>query len=424
MKQLLKYFSVVIFLMFFITCKKQVKVSETITNFGTIYGVGGAQTLCGVVETKDKGYVLYGYTNSSGNGSIDGFVMKVDEQLKLKWYKNYGGKWIDKINGLAIDDEGNMLAVGLSNSFGVSVDTSVRKYNDLFYLVYMNVDGEIIWDTTFQANGKEPNNSNAANSVLFLENKTFAVVGTTLNFYFKDGGNIWWTYDGYVFGINKSKTILWKTQVFKTPVSPDPYLRDERMPVATLTEKGDIIAQMTTEIYNPGDHNYFMSLAKLSKNGTPNTVNGSVWKSKDLYCLGTNEATPMNWNDTGGVVFYNYLNNSLDFTNPVGSVYKSFQLNRQLYISSIERMDNQFLLTSGRAAKNNIGSIPGWLVVNNQGKIVEEHYITSAGLKDNLELKKVLKNSNNEMIVFGLLHRASGTDIVILKYDQNGEIIK
>ena len=136
MKQLLKYFSAVIFLMFFITCKKQVKVSETITNFGTIYGVGGAQTLCGVVETKDRGYVLYGYTNSSGNGSIDGFVMKVDEQLKLKWYKNYGGKWIDKINGLAIDDEGNMLAVGLSNSFGVSVDTSVRRYNDLFYLVY------------------------------------------------------------------------------------------------------------------------------------------------------------------------------------------------------------------------------------------------------------------------------------------------
>lgn len=74
-------------LTFFFTCKKTVNTAQTNNKFGTIYGFGGAQTLSGVVETNDKGYVLYGYTNASGNGSIDGFVMRLDEQLNLKWYK-------------------------------------------------------------------------------------------------------------------------------------------------------------------------------------------------------------------------------------------------------------------------------------------------------------------------------------------------
>ena len=63
------------------------------------YGGKGMERAQGIGPTKDGGYVVAGYTTSKGEGGRDVWVIKIDKEGKMQWDKTFGGKKKDKAEG-------------------------------------------------------------------------------------------------------------------------------------------------------------------------------------------------------------------------------------------------------------------------------------------------------------------------------------
>ena len=61
----------------------------------TYGGAGDDEAMC-VIQTDDGGYAVAGYTNSSGVGGFDAWLVKTDAYGNVQWDKTYGGTGIDK----------------------------------------------------------------------------------------------------------------------------------------------------------------------------------------------------------------------------------------------------------------------------------------------------------------------------------------
>jgi len=93
------------------------------------------------IELSDKSYVLFGRTDSYGNGQEDFYLLKIDSTGNQLWQKTYGGSKNE--NGLYVEqtyDKGFILS-GWTNSFGAG------DYDG--YIVKTDSNGNFKWKKTF-----------------------------------------------------------------------------------------------------------------------------------------------------------------------------------------------------------------------------------------------------------------------------------
>ncbi|TKJ42357.1 hypothetical protein CEE37_01360 [candidate division LCP-89 bacterium B3_LCP] len=82
------------------------------------YEGSGEDDCRSVIASGDGGYLLTGYTNSKGAGSYDYWLMKVDSVGTTIWDTTYGGP-NQETTGVAVHaEDGNILVLGNSYSFG------------------------------------------------------------------------------------------------------------------------------------------------------------------------------------------------------------------------------------------------------------------------------------------------------------------
>ncbi|MEN6473246.1 MAG: hypothetical protein ABFD81_04460 [Syntrophaceae bacterium] len=93
--------------------------------------VGGAgfERAQSVSQTSDGGYLVAGYTSSTGAGNKDVWTVKLDAQGALLWSQTYGGLSCDMAFGLkTTDDEGYIVAGNTSSSGSGDIDAWVLKF--------------------------------------------------------------------------------------------------------------------------------------------------------------------------------------------------------------------------------------------------------------------------------------------------------
>lgn len=81
-----------------------------IKTFGEIGGSGSGAT--SVQQTKEKEYILAGYTTSSENGVLDIWLIKTDENGNLMWSKTFGGKSEDRAVSVSLTKDGGYMITG------------------------------------------------------------------------------------------------------------------------------------------------------------------------------------------------------------------------------------------------------------------------------------------------------------------------
>lgn len=94
-----------------------------------------------VSKTRDDGFIIVGTTYSYGKGSSDIYVIKTDSKGNAKWTKTYGG--VDTDNGFSgqqTRDRGYII-VGETDSFGAG-KTDV-------YLIKTDSKGNVEWERTY-----------------------------------------------------------------------------------------------------------------------------------------------------------------------------------------------------------------------------------------------------------------------------------
>jgi hypothetical protein len=95
----------------------------------------------GVTATKDGGTVIIGSSKSYGKGSYDYYMIKLDSNGSLEWEQTAGGKEWDIPAGVVEMEDGTLLIAGKSESFGEN------SYDG--YVVKLSAEGKFIWEKSF-----------------------------------------------------------------------------------------------------------------------------------------------------------------------------------------------------------------------------------------------------------------------------------
>lgn len=173
----------VILIAFPLSVSSQAKFQRT---FGSIFIEKG---LC-IHQTLDKGYIIAGYCSGYGNGSSDGYLVKIDSMGNFQWERTVGGLSIDWLKSVVQTSDSGYAAVGYSNSYGISGDYDV-------FFVRTDKNGNILYTKTF--GGKE---WDFGNSIANTNSGGFMICGSTYSY---GKGND----DVYVLELNSTGDTLW-----------------------------------------------------------------------------------------------------------------------------------------------------------------------------------------------------------------------
>ncbi len=133
------------------------------------YGGTGDEAAFSIIQTKDGGYALAGYTNSFGTGEYDFCLVRTDAAGNLLWNKTYGGTGDEGVYSIIQTNDNGYLLAGNTNSFGAG------GYD--FWLVKTDQNGEMVWNETFGGL-----NDDAAFSVIQTNDGGYALAGDTKSY--------------------------------------------------------------------------------------------------------------------------------------------------------------------------------------------------------------------------------------------------
>ena len=134
----------------------------------TFGGVGG-ESGSAIRQTPDGGYVAIGSTGSFGDGYSSVYVIRMDQSGSLVWSSTYGGLKADYGSSIEVTQDGGLVMVGSTASFGAGSSDA--------YMIKTDPDGYIEWERTYGGADDD-----RAYSVLESSSGGFILVGNSLSF--------------------------------------------------------------------------------------------------------------------------------------------------------------------------------------------------------------------------------------------------
>jgi len=183
------------------------------------YGGTGLDLAYSMVQTSDGGYALAGYTNSSGAGNFDFWLVKTDSAGNAQWNKTYGGTSVDAAVPVIQTSDGGYALGGGTQSYGAGGFDA--------WLVKTDSTGNAQWDKIYGGTGDD-----AAFSLVQTSDGGYALAGYTNS---SGAGN----FDFWLVKITP------ETIYIRADGSVDP-------PTAPIQRNGDLYT-LTSNIYSGAD---------------------------------------------------------------------------------------------------------------------------------------------------------------------------
>jgi uncharacterized repeat protein (TIGR02543 family) len=154
----------------------------------TFGGAGTESALC-VQQTSDGGYILGGYTSSSGAGSYDFWILKLDADFQYEWEVTYGGTLSDQAYSIQETSDGGYIVAGETVSYGPA--------NGNMWIMKLDSVGNRVWQRYYGGV-----NHDTACSIRETSDGGFIVGGYTDSFGAGD-------YDALVLKLNSDGSLNW-----------------------------------------------------------------------------------------------------------------------------------------------------------------------------------------------------------------------
>jgi len=106
------------------------------------YGAKQLNGASSIQQTTDGGYIVAGYTaTSSGPGERDVWILKLSSEGDIEWQKTYGGDNDDGTSSIQQTSEGGYIVVGFTVSFGAGGSD--------IWVLKLSPTGDIEWEKTY-----------------------------------------------------------------------------------------------------------------------------------------------------------------------------------------------------------------------------------------------------------------------------------
>jgi hypothetical protein len=174
------------------------------------YGGSGDEDGHAILPMNDGGFVLSGHTLSddydvSGLHSIgkeDGWLLRVDSLLNIKWQKCFGGTDIETMCNMCFADSGNIVLVGYTKSNDCDIVSSHGDYD--VWVVKADTSGNLIWSKTYGGSAGD-----YSYDVFKMDDGGFLIGGYTNStdgdLTASNGG-----FDYWLFKIDNSGDLIWQ----------------------------------------------------------------------------------------------------------------------------------------------------------------------------------------------------------------------
>jgi uncharacterized delta-60 repeat protein len=93
------------------------------------------------------GYIVVGNTLSYGAGGSDVFILKLNDDGTVAWFKTYGGAGNDYAYSIQQTADGGYIVAGSTDSFGAGLTD--------FWILKINMDGTVAWQKAYGGTGYE-----------------------------------------------------------------------------------------------------------------------------------------------------------------------------------------------------------------------------------------------------------------------------
>ena len=111
------------------------------------YGGAGSDFAFSVLQTIDNGFVAVGYTRSLGEGETDIYIVRTDENGDILWSRTYGGKGYERASSIQPTTDDGYIIAGWTASFGAGgLD---------IYMLKITADGAVQWSKTYGGQGND-----------------------------------------------------------------------------------------------------------------------------------------------------------------------------------------------------------------------------------------------------------------------------
>jgi hypothetical protein len=142
---------------------------QGIEEWNRVFGGADVDRAHAVRQTPDGGYILAGYTGSSGAGLYDMLLVKTDSLGAQEWMQTFGGSGRDYAQSVEPTADGGYVVAGYTLSYGAGGDD--------VWLVKTDAGGDEQWSRTYGGSA-----SDVAYSVARTTDGGYAVAGHTLSY--------------------------------------------------------------------------------------------------------------------------------------------------------------------------------------------------------------------------------------------------
>ena len=184
---------------------------------------------CRIQQAADDSYLLTGYTESYGAGSLDGWLVRVSAAGDSLWSHTYGTSQFESCNGSLITSDNGYILVGSQGP---------HKDNCDFWVVKTDSNGDILWSRTYGGGYGE-----CANSVLPTSDDGYFIGGWTCSY----GAG---SRDSWLLRINSSGDSLWNRTFGGS-------LNEWGANIRPTNDPGFIVT-ISTESFGAGNHDYWL----------------------------------------------------------------------------------------------------------------------------------------------------------------------
>lgn len=162
------------------------------TIFSNAFGIEiGECDVNSIIQTKDGGYAIIGYSTIQGYRNKDILLIKTDGTGKLMWSKTYGGDKEDNGVCLVESNEEEFILVGETESFGESGKS--------IYILKTNNSGDTIWSKTIGGNRYD-----TPTGIIKASSNEYLISGTTSSY-----GVHYHDDDMFLLRIGKNGNSIW-----------------------------------------------------------------------------------------------------------------------------------------------------------------------------------------------------------------------
>jgi hypothetical protein len=165
-------------------------LTQTTITFEKTFGGREDDKGYSVIETKDGGYVIVGFTKSFGEVKGDVYLIKIDQKGDKMWEKTFGGEELDFGKSVIETKDGGYIIAGTTFSFGSGGDD--------VYLIKTDSNGRKIWEKTFGGYGFD-----SGSSVIETTDGGYIVVGKTAPFLSNN-------FDVYLIKVDSNGNKVWE----------------------------------------------------------------------------------------------------------------------------------------------------------------------------------------------------------------------